>query len=272
MAGQRLRERESDRTLCWLFILFQTRTVWRLAEILADANPAHHPCINANTPSEPAEPASQTHKREPIQRLEKLHNIQDSTARTRTMNSLSIAAHRTALLASQRARPYYFARGCFMSTQTKEPAHPDKVAPDLRVMAGYMEYLDTMIAKTKKIEESMEDLKETYAKKRDIIVTWTDIPDIDAFFEQSGEQKAEISARLAELKTIMADAKDAFAVDGPHEAFAVDAPDGLPDALVFEEMQEIKHIIEEEAEIEAQIAKEDVDYQHKIEDEIEKTP
>ena len=76
-------------------------------------------------------------------------------------------------------------------------------------MADHLEYLDDMIEKTLKMEESMEGLKDTYQKKRVEFsnIGWTDSTEIDRLFDQAAMQKDELSGQLAELRSMMAAAR-----------------------------------------------------------------
>lgn len=93
------------------------------------------------------------------------------------------------------------------------------------LMADHLEYLDDMLDKTIKIENVMEDLKETYRKKKHAYenVGWMESPDIDALFATASHQKQDLSARISELKELIQKSK---------ATFAVDAPDGVSDVEV----------------------------------------
>jgi len=123
--------------------------------------------------------------------------------------------------------------------------------PHLQVMAGYMEHLDQMMEQASRIESSLETLKATYASHQQVknnadttepiraTIGWMDVSDIDQLFVQkAGAQKQEISEQLTELKQMLMDAKNIFAVD---------APDGNPDAFAQEEMHQIKTLMDEVA-------------------------
>lgn len=113
-----------------------------------------------------------------------------------------------------------------------------EIPPELQVMAGYMEYIDTMLAKTTKMERQMANLEETYAKKRALRseVKWTDASEIDKLFVVAQEQKRDMAAEIAGLKQMLLDAR---------QVFAVDAPDGDSDGHVNEELFQVNRIIEE---------------------------
>lgn len=138
-------------------------------------------------------------------------------------------------------------------------------------MADHLEYLDDMIEKTIKMEESMEGLKDTYAKKKDAYnnIGFTTSAEIDVLFDTAASQKEELSNHLAELRAMMAAAKSNFAVDAPdgtsdamraenlkqanriienkhdkEEFVGVEAPDGTSDAMRMENLKQAKRIIE----------------------------
>jgi len=132
--------------------------------------------------------------------------------------------------------------------------------PDLQVMAGYMEHLDQMMEQASCIESSLETLKATYAlhqqQAKDIApaqptIGWMDTRDIEGLFvQQAGAQKQEISKQLTKFKQMLMDAK---------RIFAVDAPDGYPDVFAQEEINRIKHLMDEVAMWEDKV---EVDAQH----------
>jgi hypothetical protein len=173
-------------------------------------------------------------------------------------------------------------------------------------MADHLEYLDDMIERTIKMEESMEGLKDTYAKKRVEFtnIGWTDSAEIDRLFDQAAMQKDELSGQIAELRKVMAAARQkGFAVDAPdgtsdamrrenlnqvnriinfaaehedkdHVRFehqqairGVDAPDGTSDAMLEEDLKEVDEIIDYAAKHED---KEHIEYEHKMEDAVRK--
>jgi hypothetical protein len=103
-----------------------------------------------------------------------------------------------------------------------------------------------MLEKTVKMEESMDELKETYNKKKEIMesrpqmIGWTEIDDMDFLFQTAKQQKEDLSLSMTELKVLMEEAK---------KTYAVDAPDGETDGSLKEEMEEVAHIIEDSAKI-----------------------
>ena len=105
-------------------------------------------------------------------------------------------------------------------------------------MADHLEYLDDMIEKTIKMEESIEGLKDTYAKKKAAYnnIGFTTSAEIDQLFDTAALQKEELSSQLTELRAMMAAARN--------KGFAVDAPDGTSDAMRIENLKQAKRIIE----------------------------
>jgi hypothetical protein len=102
-------------------------------------------------------------------------------------------------------------------------------------MADRLEYLDDMLDKTLEIESHMENLKETYAKKRQAYRDSASLDEMEKLFLQAEEQKQMISAQIASLKKTLIGAKSA--------AYAVDAPDGTSDELEELFVQEANDII-----------------------------
>jgi hypothetical protein len=120
-------------------------------------------------------------------------------------------------------------------------AHVDAKVPDSdyykgHLMADHLEYLDDVLEKTVQLEESMQELHETHKKKTAIYHTigWTDSVEMEKLFQDSAAKNGDMQRQIDELKQIVQSAK---------QAFAVDAPDGVPDGFEQEELQEISHII-----------------------------
>jgi hypothetical protein len=90
------------------------------------------------------------------------------------------------------------------------------------------------------MEQSMQELKETYDEKRQALADMSEAVELDALFEKSASQKALLSSQLAELKTVLQNAR----------AFASDAPDGTSDAELQDASREVNRIINEAAKIE----------------------
>jgi hypothetical protein len=147
-------------------------------------------------------------------------------------------------------------------TKITPPFNSNKNSKD-QLMAGYREYLDQMMDKTSKIESSMQALRETsLTQKKQYAATtgtttikWTDASEIDKLFDESVKHKDDISTELAKLQSILHEARQEF-------YYGVDAPDGEGDWHVREEMQEIKHIIDNAAVLED---KDEVMRRHKME-------
>lgn len=175
------------------------------------------------------------------------------------------------------------------------------------LLTDHLEFLDRMLEKTTKMEESMDELKETHNKKKKAlvnsphysIINMTEYIEIEDLFSTATQQKEEISKSMAELKEMMNEAKKTYAVDaldgesGRHmkeemkevdhiiadatkhpvkdqSLYAVDAPDGEADGHLQEELAEINHIIDEAAKVEVGALKENIAQLHKVKDAIRK--
>ena len=125
-----------------------------------------------------------------------------------------------------------------LSSQAKRAV----VYPELQLMAGYLEHLDSLMESTRNIEQSMGRLHETYAQKKAVIqrptIQWTDSSEIDCLFDQSQQHRDDIAAELDKMKRLMIDAR---------KIYAVEAPDGTSDGMIQEEMNQVSHIIDEAA-------------------------
>ena len=126
-------------------------------------------------------------------------------------------------------------RFAFLSTE--------KVPPedyyDGHLMADRLEYLDDMLDKTLEIESNMENLKQTYAQKRQAYRDSASLDEMEKLFLRAEEQKQLISAQIASLKKTLIGVKSA--------AYAVDAPDGTSDELEELFVQEANDLINESA-------------------------
>ena len=172
--------------------------------------------------------------------------------------SLMLLARRSLLVAKTSPRSTTFFK-CMSSSSEKLPLPPEEYVNG-HLKTDQLEFLDDMIAKTVEIEETMEALKDTYGKKKHAYtnVGWMESSEIDRLFETAATQKEDLSQKIASLKAMMKQAKGTFAVD---------APDGLPDARIKEEMAEINNIIQDAAEHED---KDKIEYQHKMDDAVRK--
>jgi hypothetical protein len=112
---------------------------------------------------------------------------------------------------------------------------PEEDYYDGHLIVDHLEYLDDMIDKCLAIETSVDELKDTYAQKRQAYKEASS-DEVDALFEKSASQKENISSQLANLKAIMKSAQQ--------NAFAVDGPDGTTDAQEREGLQEVSKIID----------------------------
>lgn len=103
----------------------------------------------------------------------------------------------------------------------------DSVDSERQLMSGYREYLDGMLEHTKKLDRSLKELQESYAK--------LPMDPVDPIFQEAAHHKETLKLTVAELKTMMEQA---------HRTFAVDAPDGEPDCYVQDEFQQVSDIID----------------------------
>jgi len=228
---------------------------------------------------------------------------------------LSIVIRRAALVASKKAPlvgSVFFKSLSTQPTHNRENPHIVQDGEEVPVEAydaeghlltGHLEYLERMLEKTTKMEESMDELKGTYNKKREVMaasphyssIKWMEFDEIENLFNTAGQQKEEISTSIAELKAMMTEAKKTYAVDAPDgetdwhmkeemievdhiiadaanfkerdhfdkRIYAVDAPDGEDDGHFQEELAEINQIIDDAAKVEVGALKEKITQQHK---------
>ena len=104
--------------------------------------------------------------------------------------------------------------------------------PEGPMMGGYPEYLDDLQARTEKLAAHVHDLD--YGST----VKWMDPKEIDALMDLAATHKRELQEQLQELQS---------AVQAAKTNYAVDAPDGECDGHLEDEMEEVNHIIDEEA-------------------------
>jgi septation ring formation regulator EzrA len=116
-------------------------------------------------------------------------------------------------------------------------------APDGESDGHIEEELDEVkyiIDHTRKIQETLGELKKTYTKKQEAIlqtqtVKWMDPDEIEALFDIAGRQKKEMEEQLKALKK---------SIQAMKTNYAVDAPDGETDGHIEEELEEVKYIID----------------------------
>lgn len=164
------------------------------------------------------------------------------------MSLIITAARRAMMRMSSASSPLSSSRlvlRAYLSTKAQDIPHmtqADQVSPKLEMISGYMEHLDRVKDNTDKIHASLQELKKEHeersSKNVSTTVKWMDASDIDHFFVRTKEQQQAIEKELANLRQMMEDAK---------RTFAVDAPDGETDWHMKEEMDEITHIIDDQA-------------------------
>lgn len=124
------------------------------------------------------------------------------------------------------------------------------------LLAGYQEYLDQLTSSTRQIEQTLQDLETTYAKKKELHRTTTtrddndnssslclgvDCDELERLFDLAQEQKKEIRQHVRDIQDIIHHHKK-------HSVplFAVDSPDGEVDAHLEEEVKEVAILMEEQ--------------------------
>ena len=149
----------------------------------------------------------------------------------------------------------------YRPTQTKFVAEkvPDEDYVDGHLVNEHLEYLNDMVDKTVEIEKSLDDLKETYAQKRQAYEDAGLLEDKElvSLLDKAAEQKASMAAQLSNLKTVVLNA----------HTMAIDAPDGMSDSEVRENFQEVNRIIDHAAKHEDTAA---VNKRHDMEEKIQK--
>jgi hypothetical protein len=165
-----------------------------------------------------------------------------------TMNSLAVLARRAALkpfvgrwmaqaMTTTTVRP----STCFFSSQSHVEEHvPKEDYVNGHLLTDHLEYMEDMIDVTLRMEQSMQELQEIYDEKREALANLSEMVEIDALFEKSASKKALLSSQIAELKTVLSNAR----------AFALDAPDGTTDGELQEGVQEVNRIINDAAKLE----------------------
>jgi hypothetical protein len=167
------------------------------------------------------------------------------------MNQLAVLTKRVSLVVSKRAlssslsRTSVLALGSQSGRTTQRFLSTEKVPEedyyDGHLLTDHLEYLDDMLDKTLKIETFMEELKQTYAQKREAFEQQGpgSNEEIEGLFEKSASQKEQISHQIASLKALLKQVQGTFAVD---------APDGTSDAQLREGLKEVDQIIDYAAE------------------------
>lgn len=84
---------------------------------------------------------------------------------------------------------------------------------DGHLLVDHLEYLDDMLEKTLDIENSMNDLKNTNAQKRQVLQnSGGHSEEMEALFIKSESQKEKMSVQIAHLKKLLANAQSTYAV------------------------------------------------------------
>jgi hypothetical protein len=167
------------------------------------------------------------------------------------MNTLALFARRSSTVIARRAfsttvvaRPSLFVRSMSHHHQQRHQFSTERVPPedyvDGHLLTDHLEYLEDCLEVTLKMEQSMSDLMDTYDEKRSALENLAETVELDALFERSASQKALMSAQIAELKTVLANAR----------AFAIEGPDGVSDAEIRSNAQEAQRIIDDAARVE----------------------
>lgn len=197
------------------------------------------------------------------------------------MNSLTLFARRsmTTAAVSRRTAPVFAQtalRAWMSSTASKdpiEPANSDYYDDSNPSMHAQFEILEQMIEKNLHLTTSGGGTIDKDELKRLLHVAKTnyavDAPDgdsdehllaemkeINKIISEDAAHQDEIQARIKKLKAAMREAE---------KIYAVDSPDGEDDGHLAEEMEEIKHLIDDAAIAENGELKKKILYQHKME-------
>lgn len=148
-----------------------------------------------------------------------------------------------------------YLKGRAMSTREEVP--PEDYY-DGHLMADRLEYLDDMLDKTIALESSLDELKTTYAKKKNAMKQGNSAAEVEALFEKAAFQKENMSRQIEVLKASLMSARSGFAVD---------APDGVSDFELNEGVKETSSIIDY---AEKHENKEAIEKRHKMEDAVKK--
>jgi len=102
--------------------------------------------------------------------------------------------------------------GAISREEFRQAVERMKYADLLKIHAAAAANLEALHAKMGKIEEierNVDDLKETYRKKKHAYenVGWMNANDIDALFEDAAAQKQTMSDNVSDLKKLLDDAK-----------------------------------------------------------------
>jgi hypothetical protein len=114
------------------------------------------------------------------------------------------------------------------------------------LMTDHLEYLDDILEKTVRIENSLDELLVAYAKKKELLststnVNWMGSHEIQDLFVSSSLQKKQMQQELSELKVLLQEAKEAAL---KKSLVGVDAPDGISDDMIQQDMKAIEEIID----------------------------
>jgi 7,8-dihydro-6-hydroxymethylpterin-pyrophosphokinase len=130
------------------------------------------------------------------------------------------------------------------------------------LLVDHLEYIDDMLDHTVKIENTVEGLKSTYAKKYEAYKTASPgaTGELDALFHQAAAEKEQLTTQLKDLKNIMMRVQS-------NTYYAVDSPDGMADGELVNDEVEVDRIIDYASKFEDT---EIVEQKHKLEDAVKK--
>jgi hypothetical protein len=188
------------------------------------------------------------------------------------MNTISTLSRSFSASFSKRALPLsrglaQAVSGRYTRTFSREMI-PEEDYYDGHLLADHLEYLDDMLDKTLKLENSMTGLKETHDKKYEALKrNGSDTAELDALFHHAASQKSHISGQVTDLKKVLMEVTDLKKVlMEAQNNYAVDGPDGTADGQIEDDLVEIDKIIDYAVELE------DVDVinKHEMEDAVKK--
>lgn len=172
----------------------------------------------------------------------------------------AVLVPRTTLLLRQAIVSATCSARCYSSTKEQVPKEDYYNG---HLLVDHLEYIDDMLDHTLKIENTVKGLKSTHDKKYQAYMKTASpgaTAELDDLFHQSAMEKEELMKQLEELKKMMM-------MRAQTMYYAVDAPDGMPDAELVDEEVEVDRIIDYASKFED--AKE-VKRQHEMEKAIKK--
>jgi hypothetical protein len=142
-----------------------------------------------------------------------------------------LAATTSTMIDARPSRLYLRSASSFVTTEIPEYDYYDG-----HLMTDHLEYVDDVLETTLKLEEIVQGMDQICAQKKHVVqlsqsaFNVIDPAEVDDLFLQAELKSTDLKKYLASLKEIIKSTQQKHTQLHDHALFAVDAPDGTPDA------------------------------------------